>query len=291
MRDDYLSQLTGWDTDEDELTSLEPQNTSPVLPPVNPISDVPATNSNIPQRSSIPAKPKVIKPPIIVAPGSTPAAPTQTPTPAAQPASSVVTPAPGGATGWEEVATQIKTLMEFPNSSVLHIAIEGQTILIIDPMYKAYTWNVPLNDFPTVIGRSTYEVVKVAAGDPPALQGAGSDLAPLLWLIGINAYSGEPAPWLRKNERYKLMRWPNLTEFNLSLDQIYITSMLGNTPASIDELVLSSGSDEKEVINTINALSLMGILSVHPYQGAAGGLRFKRKKNGLFSKLRQRIGW
>lgn len=199
---------------------------------------------------------------------------------------------PSVATGWAPVATEIKKMMEYPGDYVMHIAVEGYTILVIDPRYNAFSWNAPLNEFPENIGITKTELRKVEASDPAALQGAGEELGPLLWLIGNNAYSGEPAPWLRKSERYKLMRWPDLTRFNPSLDQIYLTSIIGTTPASIDELVLSSGAPEEEVINTINALSLMGILSVHPFQGAAGGYRFrKQRSDGLFAKLRKKIGW
>lgn len=197
----------------------------------------------------------------------------------------------GNSSGWEDIATQIKTIMEFPNKSVLHVYVEGHETLIIDPMYKAYSWATSKENFPDLIGDSSTQVVKVNPGDKAALNGTGEDLTSLFWLIGVNAFKGETAPWLRSNESYKLMRWPNLTEFNLSLDQIYITSMLGSTPASIEELVLTSGADRAEVVNTINALSLMGILSVHPYQGAAGGLRTGKKSSSLFSKLRRKIGW
>lgn len=297
MVNDY-SNLTDWVSDEnltrvieEEVQKLAIQQETPPNVEQSPNVPAPRFSSTI----NIP-KPPVIRPPVITSnndgAGSVAGGTTQkaklSKSRAGKKKGSV---SPTMSSGWETIATNIKGLIEFPSNSVLHVAIEGQTVLIIDPQYKAYSWNVPLHDFPKTIGVASSEIIKVGDNDPAALQGMGNVLEPLLWLIGSNAYGGVPAPWLKKNERYKLVRWPNLTDFDLSLDQIYLTSVLGNTPASIDELVLSSGASESEVVNTINALSLMGILSTHPYQGSAGGVHFKQRRNGLFAKLKAKIGW
>lgn len=297
MQDNDFSRLSDWDTVEDSSFSLSSSIKVPVAPPIKspkvikPVVPQKVTPSNSSGITVTTSDLNVPKPKLLGFQGVDKKDATPVKAPASL-APKVVRPAGlNRGTGWERIATEIKTLMEFPNKSVMHVHIDGHDKLIIDPMYKAYSWGTDKANFPTAIGGSHTELIKVDAGDPPALNGTGEDITALFWLIGSNAFNGEMAPWLRSNERYKLMRWPNLTEFDLSLDQIYITSVLGSTPSSIDELVLSSGGDRAEVVNTINALSLMGILSVHPFQGAANILRFGNKKDGLFSKLRRKIGW
>ncbi len=192
--------------------------------------------------------------------------------------------------GWNQVASEIKRILDYAPNTVIRLAVQDKGILTIDPKYQAYQWSSPLTEFPLEIGSATLDAKKVEDGDPAILTQPGSEMGDILWLIGYNAFKGSRATWLNDNERYKLQKWPNLTSLGVGMEVVLISATLGNTPASAEELALSGGVSKEQANNIVNALSLMGLLSVHPYQGKTKFKGISNNKDSLFNRLRQRWG-
>lgn len=193
--------------------------------------------------------------------------------------------------GWAEVATELKRVLDYAANTVIRLAIENQGLLTIDPKHQVYQWNASLANFPTTVGKVILDPRKVEDNEPAIPTQPGSEIGDILWLIGHNAFNGSRAAWLNENERYKLQKWPNLTSLGVGMEVVLISATLGNTPSTAEEIAVSGGVSKEEAHNIINALSLMGLLSVHPNQGK--GNRFKGilgNKNSLFNRLRKRWG-
>jgi hypothetical protein len=136
------------------------------------------------------------------------------------------------------------------------------------------------------------ETVFAGEGSPPMFELPGQDLDGLLWQIGLNSFDGAPAFWLAPGERYRLTRWPNLTQHSHNMSQVKMIAVLGNAYVSTAELAAYTGVDLGDAQRLVNALSLMRILSrsaeapavvVAPQTAAV-------KRQSLFGRLRKRLG-
>jgi hypothetical protein len=119
----------------------------------------------------------------------------------------------------------------------------------------------------------------------------GQNLDGLLWLIGINSFNGGRASWLAPDGRYKLSRWPNLTQHAHTMRQMHMMAILGNAYLSAVELADMAGVDESEAQRLINALSLMRILE-HSIEVPAAVVAEPEttKRESLFTRLRAKLG-
>jgi hypothetical protein len=170
--------------------------------------------------------------------------------------------------------------------------IEMHGPLMIDFSHHAFSWSTPLDIFPVDAVHTGIETTPAGPDAPPFFELPGQDLDGLLWEMGINSFGGAPAYWLPKGDRFRLTRWPNLTQHRHSMQQMQMMAVLGNTFVTAGELATLAGVEQSEAQRLINALSLMGILtrtSAEPeIQVAAPTAASKRQS--LFGRLRKRLG-
>jgi hypothetical protein len=172
----------------------------------------------------------------------------------------------------------------------MHIEMHGP--LLIDFRHHAFSWSTPLHMFPVDAVHTGLRTVPTSPDAPPFFELPGQNLDELLWEMGINSFGGAPAYWLSPDERYKLTRWPNLTQHSHNLTQVRMIAVLGNGYASAAELAAFAGVDVSDVHRLINALSLMRILS----RSAAApepelvAPTAAVKRRSLFDRLRTRLG-
>ena len=110
--------------------------------------------------------------------------------------------------------------------------------------------------------------------------------------MGLHAFDGRAAFWLSPDDRYRLTRWPNLTQHSHNLSHVRMIAVLGNAYASAAELAAYADVEVSEAQRMINALSLMRILSASAAAPAAemAPQSPEAKRESLFSRLRKRLG-
>jgi len=204
-------------------------------------------------------------------------------------------PAPGEfpvTVGWTQAAMAARSVLALNTPLNLRMIIESHEPLLIDFRHHAFSWSTPLEDFPVDAVHTHLETVPTSPDAPPFFELPGQDLDGLLWEMGINAFGGEPAFWLSPGERYRLTRWPNLTQHSHNLRQVQMIAVLGNAYASTAELAAYAGVEVSEAQRLINALSLMRILTRSAEAPAAtmAPQTAAAKRGSLFARLRKRLG-
>ncbi len=194
--------------------------------------------------------------------------------------------------GWTQAAMAVQAVLSLNTPVHLRMSIESHEPLLIDFRHHAFSWSTPLENFPVDAVHTRLETVPTEADAPPYFELPGQDLDGLLWEMGINAFGGGAAFWLSPGERYRLTRWPNLTQHSHNLRQVQMIAVLGNAYASAAELAAFAGVDVSEAQRLINALSLMRILSRSAAAPAAtmAPQTAAAKHQSLFARLRKRLG-
>jgi hypothetical protein len=193
--------------------------------------------------------------------------------------------------GWTQASIAVNSVLQLSIPMFLKMELDAHGPLLIDFRYHAFAWSTPLADFPAnaiLMGLET-EPTDLAAAllfDMP-----GQNLDGLLWLMGINSFDGQRASWLAPDERYKLSRWPNLTQHAHTMRQMHMMAILGNAFLSVRELADMAGVAESEAQRLINALSLMRIIE-HSAEVPATEVAEPEtaKRESLFSRLRVKLG-
>jgi hypothetical protein len=208
------------------------------------------------------------------------------PEPASQPGSFPVS------VGWTQATIAVSSVMVLKTPTNLKMNIEMHGPLLIDFGHHAFSWSTPLENFPLDAVHTGLETIPAGEGTPPLFELPGKDLDGLLWQMGINSFDGKPAFWLSPGERYRLTRWPNLTQHSHNLSHVRMIAVLGNAYVSAPELAKYSGVEEIEAQRLINALSLMRILARSADAPAAPVAveTAAAKRQSLFGRLRKRMG-
>jgi hypothetical protein len=194
--------------------------------------------------------------------------------------------------GWTHAAIAVYSALRLDTPVNLKMNIEMHGPLLIDLRHHAFSWSTPLDIFPVDAVHTGLETEPTSADAPPFFELPGNDLDGLLWEMGINSFGGARAYWLPPDERYKLTRWPNLTQHSHTMRQTQMIAVLGNTYASTSELAALAGVEESEAQRLINALSLMRILARSAAAPAAPVVTqtAAAKRQSLFGRLRKRLG-
>lgn len=85
-------------------------------------------------------------------------------------------------------------------------------------------------------------------------------IEPLLWLAGLRATPGRPAPWVKPDVRFRLKYWPNLAELPHTVTQMSIIARLSHSAMTVAEAAAASKADPAQVQNVVNALTLVGLV-------------------------------
>ncbi len=194
--------------------------------------------------------------------------------------------------GWTHAAIAVTSAPRLKTAVNITMHIEMHGPLVIDFRHHAFAWSTPLELFPVDAVHTGIETSPAGPDDPPAFELPGQDLDGLLWQMGINSFGGAPAYWLPRGERYRLIRWPNLTQHVHDIRQLQMMAVLGNTHATTTELATIVGVEESDAQRLINTLSLMGILarSADAPPAPVVTQTAAAKRQSLFSRLRKRLG-
>jgi len=194
--------------------------------------------------------------------------------------------------GWTQASMAVMSVMSLKAPVHLRMHVEMHGPLLIDFRHHAFSWSTPLHLFPIDAVHTGLETVPTTADAAPFFELPGQNLDELLWEMGVNSFGGAAAYWLSPDDRYRLTRWPNLTQHSHSLSQVRMIAVLGNGYASAAELAAFAGVDLSDAQRLINALSLMRILSRSAAAPAPALVAptAAAKRRSLFDRLRTRLG-
>jgi hypothetical protein len=194
------------------------------------------------------------------------------------------------APGWSSAATAVHSMLKMPTPVLLVLMATSQPPLIVDFGQRAYSWALTLDRFPKTPERVEVQTEALVPGATPVFEHAPRNLDGLLWLIGLNSFAGDLAWWLPATARYKMTRWPNLTELSHSPEQMRMIAILGNAALSPEELARVSHSAPADAQRLLNALSLMGILEASTVAPAATPRALpEAPRQGLFRRVLDRL--
>lgn len=208
--------------------------------------------------------------------------------------------APPALTGWAGAASAIHSIRQMAMPMTLALDLAGHPTIRIDFAFHAFAWAGELAELPADPVSVLVET-RPAIPDQPSIELPGRGLDPLLWTIGWHAFGDEPAPWLRAGDRYRLRRWPSLSEVDPTLDQVRMIAMLGNAFATADELAAAARTPPADARRLVNAFAVLGILrrsagapaleAIAPApEAVSAGAPDSRGTGGLLGRLRERWG-
>ena len=192
---------------------------------------------------------------------------------------------------WDDAAQALHAMLCEPERTWLKLTIDSDTVVFVDSRLRAFERSIDVT-LPSAPRRIDCQVTPVPYDAHPPFAPPGENLGGLLWIAGLNAFDGRPAPWLGTGDRYRLRRWPNFTTLAHSVDQLRLTATIGSRLHSVDEMAAAADIDRPVAQALINAFSLMGILhSAPPLAGPATlPIAAAASGSGLFARLRRRLG-
>ena len=180
-------------------------------------------------------------------------------------------PPPAFPEGWSGPAMAIQAVRHIPRPILVSLVPSGLPPIVIDLRYLTYDWDVPLASFPADPG-----IVQVGTHfldeDPRELSARATGVDPLLWLIGLHAFTGERASWLRPGDRFKLRWWPDLDVMPHTSEHARVVKTLAGGLMTVEKLAQKAKVDEPLAQAVVNALSLMAALRRVEGPGAAPAL-------------------
>lgn len=180
-------------------------------------------------------------------------------------------PPPAFPEGWLGPAMAIQAVRGIPRRILVSVVLAELPPLVIDVHNLAFDWELPLDAFPANPG--PVEVGTHHLGDddrPISPRAQGSD--PLLWLIGLHAFDGARASWLRAGDKYRLKWAPDLDELRCNPEQSRMVRALMGGLATVEKLAGRAKVDVSTAHDVVNALSLMNALRRVDGPGAAPSL-------------------
>ena len=165
--------------------------------------------------------------------------------------------------------------------------LDGCTPLVLDPKSETYLGPAALKGFlpycKAVIRREDWQALSPAEFERlKAELGGAQPLVRLAWLCGLASGDGTLSGGRDPNERYKLLKWPQIErEFP---KHFRIATVMMKGPQLLTEIAETSGATLAEVSDFINAYAAIGFAEADlpaPAADAAAG-----QKGSLFGRLR-----
>lgn len=165
----------------------------------------------------------------------------------------------------------IQAVRQIPRPILVSLVPAGLPPIVIDLRTLTYDWDVPLASFPMAPG-----AVQVGTHyldeDPRELSARATGVDPLLWMIGLHAFGGGRASWLRDGDRFKLKWWPDLDVTPHEPEPARVVKTLAGGLMSVEKLAAKARVELPLAHDVVNALSLMHALRRVEGRGAAPSL-------------------
>jgi hypothetical protein len=204
-------------------------------------------------------------------------------------------PGPAEPDPWSFVQT-LRTLREVENASVWLTARQRQTTLLWlkgdGREYCAESGTLQA----IRQGKLLLHTLELRKGAAPEGHRTARPSAELEWFAGYHA-GDQLAPWLDATAHFRITRWPNFGLIRPLPTQIRLAALLASHALTIEEMMARLRSTRVEVVRTLNALDVCGLLATvarvpkkaapmpsttpQPAGGIRNLLRLMRKRLGL----------
>ena len=187
--------------------------------------------------------------------------------PAAAPRTAAPAPtaAPAVATssgdGWLGLALAIRASRSSGQPGVFKVTIDNNGPVWIDLRSNTYSSPFPIGEVGTGNNVVRFEAIAVEADATSPVGIRGQNVEQFLWIAGLKAVNGEPAPWISAGGRFRLKYWPNLAKLPHTLSQMGMAARLASGTMSVEEVARACKTEVGQAQNLVNALSLMGLLN------------------------------
>jgi hypothetical protein len=158
--------------------------------------------------------------------------------------------------GWTGAATALHAMRQFTRPILLTLTPQDRSPIYVDFRHLTYFWDEPLASFPSSPA-SVVVVTQQLSEDSPPLAKNATDIDPLLWMIGLNAFPNGPAPWLRRDDKYRLKRWPDDERLPHTAEDWRCVKTLVKSLMTVEKLATLAGVERQRAQSVVNALSLM----------------------------------
>ncbi len=179
---------------------------------------------------------------------------------------------------------------------IIKVLCRDREPMWIDLRRRAFAAPFALNEMPEDADAIRLEIIAVSADTASPVPTPGTSIDRLLWHLGLRAGAGRPAPWINSAKRYKLKYWPNFSELPHSITHMNLVARFGSEALTAQEASLRCSVDVATVINTMNALTLMGLLNEN------SGVEIRRlqtvtqpeqvsRVGSLIGRFKSKFGW
>lgn len=199
-------------------------------------------------------------------------------------------------TGMLILSETIQKSLASQKPGIIKVLCRDRDALWIDLRRRVFAAPFALSEMPEDADAIRLEIIAVSADTASPVPSPGTSLDRLLWHIGLRAGAGKPAPWVNPASRYKLKYWPNFSELPHSITHMNLVARFGSEALTAHDASQRCGVDIATVINTMNALTLMGLLNEN------NGVEIRRlqtvtqpeqvsRVGGLIGRFKSKFGW
>ena len=139
----------------------------------------------------------------------------------------------------------------------------------------------------------TFEVRSVLQWEQATLNHTPQSLDVLCWRTGssLSEWNGL-APWLNKNEGYRMIGWPDFGSIGTDSVGIKLSALLAKRSLTPLQLCAGSGVSFSQVTGFLNSASLCGLLAHMPVPQASVAVREAAppERLSMIGRLRQKLG-
>jgi hypothetical protein len=165
----------------------------------------------------------------------------------------------------------IQAVRQIPRPILVSLVPAELPPIVIDLRYLKYDWALSIERFPLSPG-----YVEIGTHyldeDPRELSARARGVDPLLWMIGLHAFAGSRASWLRPGDKYKLKWWPDLDVMPHTPEQAKVVKTLAGGLMTVEKLAAKAKVPVDVAQDVVNALSLLHALRRVEGAGAAPAL-------------------
>lgn len=160
----------------------------------------------------------------------------------------------------------VHSVQQLARPILISLEVAGHGTFVIDPRSSTYVWSPP-PDASTDAGEQfpvspdfVYVTTYPVELDSPGLIGTAVGVDALFWMIGLNAFAGTSASWLRPGDKYRLKWWPEFDLLPHTPDQARAVKVLAKSMMSVEKVARLARIFESNAHDVVNGLSLMGAL-------------------------------
>lgn len=222
---------------------------------------------------------------------------------ASSPGSAAVGSVPSGRTGREtedpggnpepgpaaaNVERLVAPLLEPDPGSVLCLQVGQGVGLVVSPE-RGYQCPLAPGEFGWLQDDLATAQWRILDEEPAANPHSWKPLPQLIWLLAFYGARDGLLPRIPRDRVFTLASWPDFQVVPVAANRLRFWAYLTSNAADVATIAAATGLDQREVLGSLNAGHLCGLVRVRVAKETVSGPKGKADK-GLLGKIRQRLG-